>query len=162
MGDPGKYRQQNCINQHHSRRDHHQWNIHAQNRLTCRHKQRIALDRIRMRRLLALELVEGALAQLARPDGRLAVLGQVLTRRDIVVDTVVHLGAAGAHQGVCEDPVGQEEGPGVVRGLLAGSGAEAEGGQDGPASVSKRFSIEGDVKPYDMIDRDKGCCVGWG
>lgn len=103
-----------------------------------------------MRRLLTLQLVQSALADLARLDGSLAVLGEVLTGRDVVVETKAHLGAAGAHQSVRESPVGHEKAGSEVRGLFAGAGTEADCAEDGTANVSGELSRERDT--YDMIE----------
>lgn len=84
-----------------------------------------------MGRLLTLQLVQGALAQFPSLHGSLAIFAQILARCDIVVDAIVDLGTASAHQSVREGPVGDEQGSGVVGDLLARGGTKAEGGQDG-------------------------------
>lgn len=85
-----------------------------------------------MSRLLSLQPVQCLPGDLARLHGRLAVLGQILTRSRVVVDTETHLAGTGAHQRVGKDEVGDQVAGGVVRGLLsARSGAEAESGQNG-------------------------------
>lgn len=89
-----------------------------------------------MRRLLTLQLVQSTLTNFARLNSRLAVLGQILTGRNIVVETVAHFGAARAHQSICENPVGHQEPGRKVRGLLARGGAEADCAQNGTAIVS--------------------------
>lgn len=89
-----------------------------------------------MRRLLSLQPVQCLPTDLARLHGRLAILGQILTRGRVVVDTETHLAGTGAHKRVSKDKVGDQVASSMVRGLLsAGSGAEAESGQNGTASV---------------------------
>ena len=86
--------------------------------------------------LLSLQPVQCLPTDLARLHGRLTVLGQILTRGRVVVDTETHLAGTGAHERVGKDEVGDQVATSIVRGLLsAGSGAEAESGQNGTASV---------------------------
>lgn len=82
--------------------------------------------------LLSLQPVQCLPTDLARLHGRLAVLGQILTRGRVVVDTEAHLAGTGAHERISKDEVGDQVTSSVVRGLLsAGGGAEAEGSQNG-------------------------------
>lgn len=89
------------------------------------------LNSVGMRGLLSLQPVQRRPAQLARLHGGLAVFAQILAGRDIVVKSVTHLTAPGAHEGIGEDEVGDKVARRVVGGLLAGCGTEAEGGQNG-------------------------------
>lgn len=84
-----------------------------------------------MRRLLTLQLVQSALAQFTGLHGSLAILAQILARRDIVVNAIVDLCTACAHQSVRKGPVGDEQGGGAVGDLLARGGTKAESGQNG-------------------------------
>lgn len=91
-----------------------------------------------MRRLLSLQSVQCLPTDLARLHGRLAVLGQILTRGRVVVNTETHLAGTGAHECVSKDEVGDQVASSVVRGLLsAGSGAEAESGQNGTGHIGR-------------------------
>lgn len=81
-----------------------------------------------MRGLLSLQPVQRRPAQFTSLHGSLAVFAQILAGRGIVVESVTNLTAASAQEGVGEDEVGDEVARRVVGGLLAGSGAEAEGG----------------------------------
>jgi len=89
-----------------------------------------------VRRLLAFQLFQGTLANLASLDGRFTVLGEVLTGRGIVVQTVVHFGDASAHYKVCQSPVGHEKAGNKFRGLFAGGSAETDFAKDGTAIIS--------------------------
>ena len=90
-----------------------------------------------MRRLLSLQPVQCLPTDLARLHGRLAVLGQILTRGRVVVDTEIHLAGTGAHERIRKNEVGDQVTSSVVRGLLsARGGAEAEGGQNGTGHQS--------------------------
>lgn len=89
-----------------------------------------------MRRLLSLQPVQRLPIDLARLHGRLAVLGQILARGRVVVNTQAHLAGTAAHQYVGKHEVGDDVTASMVGGLLgAGGGAEAESGQNGTAKL---------------------------
>ena len=125
---------------------------------TASNKQGESLDRVSMSSLLSLQPVQCLPTDLARLHGRLTVLGQILTRGRVVVDTETHLAGTGAHERVGKDEVGDQVATSIVRGLLsAGSGAEAESGQNGTGrSVSsillRQYNIQrASSITYDMV-----------
>lgn len=103
-----------------------------------------------MRGLLSLQPVQRRSAQFTSLHGDLAVSAQILAGRHIVVESVTDFTAPGAHKGVSEDEVGDEVARRVVGGLLAGCGAEAESGQNGPVLLALCSNVFG-TSTYDML-----------
>jgi hypothetical protein len=94
-------------------------------------EEREVLDRVRVRALEAPQLVEARLRELARGDRGRAVLVEVTTRRDVVIEPVLDLGAARTEDGVRKDERVDDRARRVARYGRAGcSGAEAESVQD--------------------------------
>lgn len=83
-----------------------------------------------MRRFLTLQLVQRTATKFASLHRGLAVLAQIFTGRNIVVQAEEKLLPTRAHQGIREYEVGHEERSGVVGDCLAGGGAEAESGEN--------------------------------
>lgn len=85
-----------------------------------------------MRGLVPLDHVQRPPADLPRLHRRLAVFGDILARRGVVVEPVDALGDSGAEHLVRERPVDQDVGRGVVGDrAVGGGGAEAEGRENG-------------------------------
>ena len=89
----------------------------------------VVLDGVGVCRLIAPQHVELFLRDLARLDRRVAVLGQVLARRGVVVDAVPLFQGARRKDTVCKDEVEGEESRPVIgcgEGGRRRHGAEAE------------------------------------
>ena len=95
-----------------------------------------------MRGLLSLQPVQGCPVDLPRLHRGLAVLGQVLTGRGVVVNSQAHFGAASAEQCVGQDKVANQEAGGVVGGAgLAFGGTEAEGSKNGSVKSFSTYPV---------------------
>ena len=125
----------------------------------------VVLDGVGVCRLIAPQHIELFLRDLARLDRRVAVLGQVLARRGVVVDAVPLFQGARRKDTVCKDEVEGEESRAVI-GCGGGGrrrrGAEAEVVRERRHSwVAEWFGCVGEAKERkgDLENPDLSC--GW-
>lgn len=88
-----------------------------------------------MRCFLSLQSVQLSPRDFACLYGRLAVRGEVVARRHIVVEAEEAFGWSCAEHAVRKEPVSYQVGHRVVGDLLVGGGLEAEGVQDKSAGL---------------------------
>lgn len=104
--------------------------------LTSSNEKRKSFHGIGMRSLLSLQPVQRCPADLARLHGCFTVLGQVLTRRSVMIESQADLCATSAHQSECYEVVGDQVAGGMVGDALGAlGGTETERRQNSPTAI---------------------------